>query len=217
MIATSLLAAWLALTPEEADKINEQFRLIEAKTEASISSPAGKPALAVAGLPVRLLVRLKNSGDTAVKFDPSMLTILRDGLGGGKEMALKPLFDPPDTALRQRLEARSLLLERLKLISDDDAAEFLRLNFPQLVLAERSRDKARISLEKDIDGLKADLKTFAAWKSSGEIPPGGGLELGFKSSLPAGFDQNTSECRLTLRLKAPTGLILNLPAEAKVE
>ncbi len=217
MIATALLAGWLALTPEEADKINEQFRLIEAKTEASISVAAGKPATATAGLPIRLFVRLKNSGETALKFEPGMLSILRDGLGGGKELVLKPLFEAQETALRQRLEARSLFLERLKLISDDEAAEFLRLNFPQMPLAERRRDKAQRSLEKDIDSLKNDLKTLAAWKNSGAIPAGGSLEFAFKSTLPAGFDQNAAECRLTLRLKAPTGLVLNLPAEAQVE
>ncbi|MEN9361584.1 MAG: hypothetical protein RL095_3119 [Verrucomicrobiota bacterium] len=217
MIAASLVAAWLSLTPDEIDRVNEQFRLIEARTEATISVPQGKPAVAAAGHPVRLIVRLKNGGDAPLKFDAGMLRILRDGLGGGKELELKPLFERDDSSLRARLEARQNLLERLKVISDDESGEFLLLNFPQLPRAERSRERARMWLEKEIEALSTDLKTLAAWKSTGSIPAGGCLELAFKSSLPPGFDQNVAECRLTLRLNAPTGLILNLPAEAKVE
>ena len=205
------------LTEAEKAKINEAFRQLEAKSQISIAVPRGEAVTAQPGRKVRLLLRFHNGSDEAVKFGLDMLKILRDAPGGGKALELSPLFADPELHLQQRLSAKKALLVRLEQLKAEELPSFLLSHFPHIPLAERSRAKAKASLENERETCFSDLKTLSLWRSSGSIPAHATLELAFKSRLPEGLDQDQPECQLTLRVQSPSGFLTNFPATALVE
>ncbi|MEN9360903.1 MAG: hypothetical protein RL095_2438 [Verrucomicrobiota bacterium] len=212
MIAVFAFALLLGAGADDAG-----LRFLEVESQAGIAVPAGEAAEARPGRPVRLVLRLRNVGDEALKFDPGMLRVLRDAPGGGKELELVPMATGSELRLQQRLAARKGLLAALEAAAPGELEAQLLLHYPQVPQAERSLDKARGQLQNEITSVFADLKALAAWREGGRIPPHSCLELAFKSRLPEGFDADRPECRLTLRIQPPGGTPFNFPAVARVE